>query len=302
MLPKNIEKYGLFVLALGWLLPQRTAAQDVPSGNGRAFLAQAVPAATAHAALVGRMSQSAAITLALTLPLRNPAILEDLLRRLSDPADPAYSHYLTPAQFTAQFGPTADDYAAVADYARAQGLTVTGTHANRLLLDVTGTAKAVEMAFNLHLNQYAAPDGHVFHAPDAVPSVPLSLENRLSGVVGLTNAAVRRRYAARAVRDPSLDRHRPERRAQPQRHQGGLQPQRRVPGRQRPDACRIEYDGYKATDINAYEHQFSLPAVPLQNVLLDTASGQAGVNADEVTLDIELRDRARTGRASGPGL
>ena len=48
-------------------------------------------------------------------------------------------------------------------------------------------------------------------------------------------------------------------------------------------------DGYDASDISAYESQFDLPSVPLQNVLIDGASSAAGPNADEVTLDIELQ-------------
>jgi kumamolisin len=50
----------------------------------------------------------------------------------------------------------------------------------------------------------------------------------------------------------------------------------------------MELDGYSASDITGYESQFSLPAVLLNNILVDGATGSAGGGADEVTLDIEL--------------
>ncbi|MBI3555898.1 MAG: hypothetical protein HY074_06525 [Deltaproteobacteria bacterium] len=50
----------------------------------------------------------------------------------------------------------------------------------------------------------------------------------------------------------------------------------------------FELDGYTASDVDAYESAFGLPAVPLQNILIDGATGAAGSDAGEVTLDIEL--------------
>jgi kumamolisin len=50
----------------------------------------------------------------------------------------------------------------------------------------------------------------------------------------------------------------------------------------------FELDGYTASDISAYESTYGLPNVPLENVLVDSATGGAGGGAGEVTLDIEL--------------
>src|SRR5207249_1595115 len=46
----------------------------------------------------------------------------------------------------------------------------------------------------------------------------------------------------------------------------------------------FELDGYTASDITAYEDHYSLPHVPLQNVLVDKFTGKAGSGAGEVTL------------------
>jgi len=50
----------------------------------------------------------------------------------------------------------------------------------------------------------------------------------------------------------------------------------------------LELDGYYTSDITNYEYQAGLTNVPLQNVLIDSYSGNAGVNNAEVALDIEM--------------
>ena len=50
----------------------------------------------------------------------------------------------------------------------------------------------------------------------------------------------------------------------------------------------FELDGYYASDITTYETLAKLPAVPLNNVLLDSFSGNPGENNLEVALDIEM--------------
>jgi xanthomonalisin len=78
------------------------------------------------------------MSVAVGLPLRNQAELENLLKDLVDPASPGFRQYLTPAQFADRFGPSQDDYQALADFFEANRLKVTGTHPNRMILDVTG--------------------------------------------------------------------------------------------------------------------------------------------------------------------
>ena len=87
------------------------------------------------------------LNLAIGLPLRNEQALDDLLQQIYDPASPNFRHYLTPEQFTEQFGPTEQDYQAVIDFAKANGLTVTGTHPNRVVLDVSGSVADIERVF-----------------------------------------------------------------------------------------------------------------------------------------------------------
>jgi subtilase family serine protease len=67
--------------------------------------------------MLQRVPRSTHLNLAIGLPLRNQDGLELLLQQLSDPTSPNYQQYLTPEQFTEQFGPTEEDYKALIDFA-----------------------------------------------------------------------------------------------------------------------------------------------------------------------------------------
>jgi kumamolisin len=249
---------------------------------------------------LGRQTSDTRISLAFVLPLRNQAELQDLLGRIYDPADPLHGKYLTPQEFTDRFGPTQADYDTVTDYARSLGLTVTGTHANRAILDVSGPAGTVESAFNLHLHQYQAQNGREFYAPDNDPEVTDAIASRIEGVVGLDNAAVWHTHSRFLPADT----------AQTLPLQigtgpgGGLSPsdirtaynlQGVAANGSGQTLALFELDGYNSSDVANYVSYFGLTSVPLQNVLVDGFSGRAGSGADEVTLDIELQNALAPG-------
>ena len=244
---------------------------------------------------MGRLESAAPVRLAITLPLRNPAQLDALLARLYDPKDPLYGKFLTPEQFTAQFGPTEADYAAVRQYAEASGLKVVGTHSNRLVLDVEGPSAKVETAFNVKLQKFRSPQGLDFHSPDVEPSIPASLVGKIQAIVGLDSAAVAHPHNIRRQIDPfAAPAANPYAGSGPG---GGYSPSdiktaynlNSVSEKGTGQTLGLyELDGYTASDITKYEQQFGLTATPLQNVLVDGVSGSAGSGAGEVTLDIEL--------------
>jgi len=137
-----------------------------------------VPAIVAHgkAKALGHLAPDTVLDLSIGLPVRNREALAHLAEQVSDPKSPNYGQYLTPNEFTARFGPTEKDYQAVIKFARAHGLTVTRTHANRMLLNVSGKAADVEKAFGVTLHEYQHPtEARTFFAPDGEPSVPAGL-------------------------------------------------------------------------------------------------------------------------------
>ena len=78
----------------------------------------------------GAMASDQRLSFSIVLPLRNQAELDQLLTRLYDPSSPDYRKFLSVTEFADRFGPTAQDYAAVAAYAQANGLVVGAAPAN----------------------------------------------------------------------------------------------------------------------------------------------------------------------------
>src|SRR5882724_10043784 len=94
------------------------------------------PAAAYHLQPIESMRGEKRLDLAIALPLRNREVLTNLLREIYDPSSPNFHRYLTPDQFAKQFGPTEKDHETVIAFAKSNGLTITGTHPNRTLVDV----------------------------------------------------------------------------------------------------------------------------------------------------------------------
>ncbi len=253
-----------------------------------------VPAAVARLQSAALLPRGTNLQLAIGLPLRNAAALTNLLHQIYDPASPNYHHYLTPAQFAAQFGPTEKDYQAVIAFAQAHGLKVTATHPNRVLLDVNGPVTAVENAFHLTLRVYPHPtEKRTFYAPDTEPSLDLTVP--VLHVSGLDNFALPqpRLQATRitAAKKSAL----PNAGSGPSGNfMGGDFRTAYVPDTTLTGTGQtvglLQFDGYTAADIAYYETKAGLPNVPLQNVLIDGASGgPSGSGGEvEVSLDIEM--------------
>ena len=263
---------------------------------GRAGAAQPltghVPAVTAHLTPVGRLPADQVLKLAVGLPLRHSEELTNLLQRIYDPASPEFHHYLTPAQFAEAFGPTERDYQAVAAFARAQGLTVTGTHSNRLVLDVSGPVSNIERAFRVTLRTYAHPrEERRFYAPDAEPAPDVATP--LLHISGLDDYLRPRPMSLRKTPPRSSARTGPASGSGPAgTYLGNDFRAAYVPGVALTGAGQsvglVEFDGYYPGDIAAYAGLAGVPAVPLKNIYLDGFDGLPGNNNDEVALDIDM--------------
>jgi len=233
------------------------------------------------------------MNLALALPPRHQDALTQLLHDLYDPASPRYRQYLTPAQFAEQFGPTQEDYQALINFARLNGLKVTATHPNRVLLDVEGAVPDIERTFNITLRTYQHPtEGRIFHAPDVEPSVDAPVA--LLDISGLDDYSIPRPHLKR--RPAGLKQ---ANNATPNSGSGGSGGYAGgdfraayVPGTALTGAGQsvglLQFDGYYASDIAAYRTQFNLPNIPLVNVAVDGGVSTPGTGNGEVCLDIEM--------------
>ena len=124
---------------------------------------------------MGQLSSTQAMSLVITLPLRNQDELDQFLQDVYDPSSPNYRQFLTVEQFTERFGPTQREYDAVVNFAQENGLTVVGTSPNRLNVQLTGTVAKVENAFHVNMGVYQHPtENRMFFAPDREPSTNLT--------------------------------------------------------------------------------------------------------------------------------
>jgi subtilase family serine protease len=138
------------------------------------------------APLVAHVPGTQYFSLAISLPPRNQAELDELFQRIYDPQSPSYHQYLSVQEFTERFGPTEADHAAVLRFAESNGLTVIDTAANRMVVDVEAPAANIENAFHVALGVYQHPtESRTFYAPDREPTVDLDIP--LLHITGLDN-------------------------------------------------------------------------------------------------------------------
>src|SRR6266404_3986941 len=118
---------ALTIAALAAPAPRSTLHGSKPSW--------ATPQNYAHAA-----NASDQLGFRVYLGWNNPSGAEALARAVSDPrSHSSYRHYLTPAQFRAQFAPTVSQVTQVQNWLTSQGFTLVYTPANNHYVSAKGT-------------------------------------------------------------------------------------------------------------------------------------------------------------------
>jgi subtilase family serine protease len=105
--------------------------------------------AASQAQVLGAADQNAITHFNVFLPLTNQDALETLLQEQTDSTSTNYHHWLTPAEFKEQFGPSRADVAKATAALKAAGFTVTAEKTQSL--SVQGPVSAVEKMFSAHL-------------------------------------------------------------------------------------------------------------------------------------------------------
>lgn len=253
-----------------------------------------VPAAVANLRPVDRLSGATRLDLAIGLPLRNREALTNLLQQIYDPASPRFHQYLTQEQFTELFGPAEQDYQRVIDYAQSHGLQVTGTHPNRVLLDVNGSVADIEKAFQVTMRVYPHPtEARTFFAPDVEPSVEPGIP--ILDISGLDNfilphpADLRIAPADNPVITNAATGSGPNGLFIGNDFRAAYAPGVALTGVGQTIGL-FEFGPYFTNDISIYETDAHLPAVAITNVLLDGYTGipAAGADDGEEALDIQM--------------
>ncbi len=281
---KTFFKISFGLMAAACFLQAASAAVTAPVKQ----LSGHVPAVVTKLASTGRLAGTNVLHLSIGLPLRNQEGLTNLLDQINDPSNANYHHYLSPDDFTAQFGPSEQDYQAVINFAKTNGFTVTRTHGNRVLVDVDAKVSDVERSFHVKMQTYQHPqESRQFFSPDTEPSVDVQLP--ILSMQGINNYQLPHPMVHKignAGVKPALG-------SGPNGGYMGTDFRTAyLPGGTLNGSGQIvglmQYDGYNFSDIQAYENTAGLTNMPLSNVLLDGFNGSAGSGNVEVCLDIEM--------------
>jgi hypothetical protein len=291
----KIKRWPVLTSAIMMLLA--LAVGSSIGANKRRVVHGNTPAAVARLHPLGNVPATNQLRLSIALPLRNQAELDALLKNLYDPASASYRHYLTPEQFAEKFGPAKSDYQALIKFAGENGLKVTGTHPNRVVLDVAGSVADIEKTFQVKMHVYRHPkESRTFYSPAAEPTVDANVPVEILSISGLNNYSL--------PKPASLQRIPPNQPPGPP-VQAGTGPGGAymgkdfrlayVPGTKLngtgQSVALLEFDGYYSNDIAFYEQTNKLPFITLTNVPVNGGISTPSGSSDsvlEVSLDIEM--------------
>jgi fibronectin type 3 domain-containing protein len=212
--------------------------------------------------------------LAVGLPPQNPGGLESQVEDIYNPASPNFHKFITPQEFADRYAPSEADYNTLIQYAQSQGLTVSHTYSNHMVLDLDGSVSAVEKMFQVHEMVYQRSDGSTFYGPDSDPALPSGLP-AVTDVEGLDDA------------NPPVP-------AQGSGPGGTFAPTDLRTAYSFPSNLTgtgqtlgvFELEPYLLSDVQEYETEYGLN-VPVQNVILDDVNSESPVSL-EADIDVEL--------------
>ena len=157
--------------------------------DGRLAVAQVGTAAMvpSGASPLGAMAADAVVHGSVVLRPSDMTGLADYAQSASTPGSSDYRQFLTPSQVEERFGPPTGVRADLQNWLTSRGLQPGQPIGDGLVQPFTGSAGAVEAAFQTPLEQFSLADGRVVHANVDPPSLPASLAPSVLTVVGLDN-------------------------------------------------------------------------------------------------------------------
>src|SRR5438067_869580 len=156
--------------------------------SGRATLTGNVPPWAKSANFKAAANPSDSIGFRVYLGWSKPSAVEALAKAVSDPRSASYGHILTPQQFRQQFAPSQAQVSAVQTWLKSQGFSVVYTPMNNHYVSAEGTIAQAAAAFGTSFGMYSV-DGLTLRSPSSDISVPASIANAVTGVIGLDDVA-----------------------------------------------------------------------------------------------------------------
>jgi pseudomonalisin len=179
----TVVAVGAFVLSG---VPAGLAATTAPTAAAvsTAVLVNDVLPGLGQATLLGSTAAGTKVEVGITLARPHPAEEATLKREMYTKGSSEYHHFLTPAQFDAEFGVPQSTYDSLRSWATRSGLKVAATPDSHDYLLLTGTAGQAEKTFTVTLQNYRDSTGSYFANANA-PTVPTG--DDVDGVIGLNS-------------------------------------------------------------------------------------------------------------------
>jgi subtilase family serine protease len=304
------SRLRMVVLLAGALIAAALGVAHAQSGASPMMaLAGNHPIEATTSAPIGRAAASRQLTMQVTLALRDRAGLERLIEEQQDLASPNYHRWLTPAEFTARFGPTPQDLEAVAQWLRAEGFQVTGSSLDERYVRFTGSVAQAEKSFATTVMAF----GHgATYANVTDPSIPARFSGVVANIVGLSNMMAAQPMLSGTPRVVGAPGSTPK--GSPQVKVGTLGPafgpaDLRTFYNETPlIAAGIDGGGgdclaivgssdFHTDGVSAFNTEFSLPGSTITKVLVNGSNPGFNGAEDEALLDLEWSHAAAPGAA-----
>jgi subtilase family serine protease len=179
----RINRIGNTILGL-----LASAALATASLSGATAATIALSPMVTKSTLLSGVDSARQISVILALPLGDSKGAAEFVRRVSDPKDPLFREYISPEQFAARYGANAADYAALKQWAIANGLAIVHEAGARTFLTVRGSTAQFQTLFKTQLNNYRSSAGREFYSASVEPTIPDAIATKVTGVLGLTNS------------------------------------------------------------------------------------------------------------------
>jgi len=169
--------------------------------SSRVSLAHTVAPKAARSADLGAAPSSLKLegmTVRFSMTDAQQAALTQLLSDQQNPSSSRFHQWLTPQQFGAQFGLSADDLSKVSSWLTAQGFTITGTANSSTFISFSGTVAQVQYAFGTSIHNVSL-NGEQHIANLTEPTLPAAIAGVVGNITGLNDFKFKSRAHVRKV-------------------------------------------------------------------------------------------------------
>jgi hypothetical protein len=171
------------LIALPSLLPIGAAPADALGAQIR--LGSAAITLPSGSAIQGGVDDGASVTGEVALASTQATALAAYAGAVATPGNPDFRHFLSPSQFSQDFGASDTTLSTTVDWLTSAGLSNITVDPDHLFVHFTAPARSVENALGLTLDHVKLTNGALGIAPVGIPLVPAILAPEIRGILGL---------------------------------------------------------------------------------------------------------------------